>query len=308
MNTELGLGCWEFGDSYWSGSEPTAWHRRAVRIIQAAVRAGITHFDTAQGYGNGLSEQITGQQLRKLRSSVCIASKTFLRPASTVEKGIEKSLRRLCTDYIDIFYIHWPKPSQDMRPLVEALERTRTRGLIRHIGLSNFSAEQISPLLSAGKIDFCQCGYSLLWRIPEKSLVPFCNKHEIKVVTYSSLAQGLLAHPPGWINTLPAHDPRRKLLVVQPNVYPQIEMVLQRLSEYSTSLGLTPAQLSLAWNLSRPWNRFTLFGARSRRQVEESVQSQAATIPPEYLQKIDELTAPLIDLWPDNENIFGHRT
>ena len=149
MKSELGIGCWAFGDEYWTTTDSTVSHRETVRVIRAALRAGITHFDTAQGYGNGVSEQVTGQQLRQIRRGVSIASKTYLRPASTVEKGIEKSLRRLCTDYIDIFYLHWPKPSQDLRPHIEALERARQKGYIRAIGLSNFSAPQIQPLLSA---------------------------------------------------------------------------------------------------------------------------------------------------------------
>ena len=214
MNSELGLGCWAFGDSYWPAISSDKMHREAVRIIQAALRGGIRHFDTAQGYGNGVSEQITGQQLQKVRSSVSIASKTFNRPAETVEKAIEKSLRRLCTDYLDIFYLHWPKPNRDQRPLVEALERARRKGLIRAIGVSNFTADQIEPLLSAGRIDYCQFGYSLLWRQPELNQVPFCRTHHIKMVTYSSLAQGLLAHSPEWAETLPQSDPRRSLLVL----------------------------------------------------------------------------------------------
>jgi aryl-alcohol dehydrogenase-like predicted oxidoreductase len=307
MNSELGLGCWAFGDEYWTTTDSTDSHRETVRVICAALRAGITHFDTAQGYGNGMSEQVTGQQLRRIRRSVSIASKTYLRPASTVTKGIEKSLRRLCTDYIDIFYLHWPKPSQDLRPHIEALEKARRKGYIRAIGLSNFSAPQIQPLLSAGQIDYCQFGYSLLWRTPELSLVPFCRKHNIHMVSYSSLAQGLLAHPPGWAETLPPDDPRRRLLLLQPDVFFRLQPILQQLWVYSSELGITAAQLALAWNLSRPWNRYTLFGARRRSQVEECSQASGIHLPPKSIEKIDALTAPLLQLWPESENIFGHR-
>jgi len=307
MNTELGLGCWSFGDHYWHSSESENRHRQAVKVIQAALRAGITHFDTAQGYGKGLSEQITGQQLKRVRPSVSIATKTYLRPASTVEKGIEKSLRRMCTDYIDIFYLHWPKPSRDLRPLIEALERSRQKGHIHAIGLSNFSAEDIRPLLSAGQIDYCQFGYSLLWRIPEKTLIPFCRTHKIQMISYSSLSQGLLAHSPEWADSLPAHDPRRNLLLLQPVFYPHLKSVLKQLAEYRTALDITPAQLALAWNLSRSWNRYTLFGARSPTQVEDCARARLVHVPREIIKKLDTLTAPLKDLWQDNENIFGHR-
>jgi len=307
MKSELGIGCWAFGDEYWTTTDSTVSHRETVRVIRAALRAGITHFDTAQGYGNGVSEQVTGQQLRQIRRGVSIASKTYLRPASTVEKGIEKSLRRLCTDYIDIFYLHWPKPSRDLRPHIEALERARQRGYIRAIGLSNFSAPQIQPLLSAGQIDYCQFGYSLLWRTPELSLVPFCKKHNIRMVSYSSLAQGLLAHPPGWAESLPPDDPRRGLLLLQPDTLLCLQPILQQLWAYSRDFGISGAQLALAWNLSRPWNRYTLFGARKPSQVEECSQASTIHLPPKLIEKIDALTAPLLHLWPESENIFGHR-
>ena len=306
MNSLLGLGCWAFGDAYWSGAGLDNWRREAVRTIHSALQCGIRHFDTAQGYGNGISEQITGQQLRKVRTSVSIASKTFNRPAETVLKGIKKSLRRLCTDYLDIFYIHWPKPDRDMRPLVEALEEARRIGLIRAIGVSNFTAQQIEPLLSAGKIDYCQFGYSLLWRQPELNQVPFCREHGIRMVSYSSLAQGVLAHTPEWIENLPSSDPRRRLLFLQPPNYPHIRQILHQLQAISNELDCTPAQLALAWNLSREWNGYTLFGARSRSQVEECSRAADVELPEHVQEKMDALTAPLLHWWPATENMFGH--
>lgn len=306
MNSELGLGCWAFGDTYWSAARSTDWRSDALRAIHAALHNGIRHFDTAQGYGSGISEQLTGQQLRKLRSSLSIASKTYNRPADTVITGIEKSLRRLCTDYLDIFYIHWPKPGRDLRPLVEALEQARRKGLIRAIGVSNFSAQQIEPLLSAGTIDYCQFGYSLLWRQPELNQVPFCREYGIRMVTYSSLAQGVLAHSPEWIDELPKSDPRRRLLFLQPPIFLRIRSILQQVQATSRQLDLTPAQLALAWNLTRKWNRYTLFGARTRRQVEECSQAADIKLPEAAIEKLDALTAPLLDFWPATENIFGH--
>ncbi len=277
-----------------------------MRAIHSALRSGIRHFDTAQGYGNGISEQLTGQQLRTVRSTISIASKTFNRPAETVRKGIEKSLRRLCTDYLDVLYIHWPKPGRDIRPLVEALEEARRRGLIRAIGVSNFTAQQIEPLLSAGKIDYCQFGYSLLWRQPEQDQIPFCREHGILMVSYSSLAQGVLAHSPEWVENLPSSDPRRRLLFLQPPNYPHIRRILHQLHDISRELDCTPAQLALAWNLSREWNRYTLFGARNRNQVEECCRAADIELPQHLQEKMDALTAPLLHLWPATENMFGH--
>src|SRR6056297_170215 len=103
---ELGLGCWAFGDPYWHKAwsedrgDPSDVHRSSVRVLRRALTLGIHHFDTAQGYANGSSEQVVGQQLRKMRKDMTIATKTYLRPADTVRGGIEKSLKRMETSYI----------------------------------------------------------------------------------------------------------------------------------------------------------------------------------------------------------------
>lgn len=311
---ELALGCWAFGDSYWRQADrksSTGFNRGEFsvyrKILQEAFSCGIRHFDTARAYGNGISEQITGQQLRKRRKDVCIATKTFFRPAETIRKGIEKSLKRLQTDYIDIYYFHWPKPGRDLRPHMEELEKARKDGLIHRIGVSNFRPSQIEPLLEIGRIDYCQFGYSLLWRVPEAELVPFCMEREISMVTYSSLAQGLLAHPPEWTDSLSRDDPRRRLVLMRSDeVWNKVKKVIQALHAEAIRLGIPPAVLALAWNLSRPWVRYVLFGARNRSQVRECTEAANLWIPREVLEKIDGLSSGLVKLFWEEDNIFGH--
>ena len=180
MFAKLGLGCWAFGeDRYWG----TQSHKDSVKTIQAALRGGIKHFDTARSYSNGRSEQITGQQLKNSREDVIIATKTTWLPADKVEKYIDISLKRLCTDWIDILYIHWPKPGTDFRPMMEALEKLRSIGKIKNIGVSNFSIQDMELLKSTGSIDYYQTGYSLIWRFPEKEIIPYCIEKEIKIAS-----------------------------------------------------------------------------------------------------------------------------
>jgi len=310
---ELGLGCWSFGDSYWrhpdikKGPIPSPWIRKYKKIIETAIKSGITHFDTAQGYGNGISEQLTGQQLKPVRPKIIIATKTYYRPPETIRKGVEISLKRLQTDYIDIFYLHWPKPGRDLRPHMEALESERREGRIRHIGVSNFHPVQIRPLLEAGQVDYCQFGYSLLWRAPEKSLVPFCLRNGIKMVSYSSLAQGVLGHDPTWLRHLPRSDPRKKLLIAGPEVLPRIEEAIAGLNKEASALGVSPAQLALGWNLSRAWFKYVLFGVRTLSQLDECVRSAHLVLPAETLRRIESITSPLAELFSEDDNIFGHR-
>lgn len=309
---EIGLGCWSFGDSYWLQAHPEPGaglpppYQKYKKIIRTAIKTGIRHFDTAQGYGNGISEQITGQALQTFRPDVSIATKTYYRPPDTMRKGIERSLRRLHTDYIDIFYLHWPKPGRDLRPHMEALESAREAGLIRHIGVSNFSPACIQPLLQAGRVDYCQFGYSLLWRNAERDLIPFCLSNGISMVSYSSLAQGLLAHPPGWLDELPHADPRRALIPASSDHRVQVRSVISGVCSTARSLGTSPARLSLAWILQRGWFRYVLFGARSIEQLLDCAGTTQLSIPAEIHKRLDELSAPLAELFPEEDNIFGH--
>ncbi|MDY7028288.1 MAG: aldo/keto reductase [Spirochaetota bacterium] len=309
---ELGLGCWSFGDSYWlqarpePGAGPLPSNKKYKKIIQAAIKTGIRHFDTAQGYGNGISEQITGQALHAVRPGVSIATKTYFRPPDTMRKGIERSLRRLNTDYIDIFYLHWPKPGRDLRPHMEALESARETGLIRHIGVSNFSPAQIRPLMEAGRVDYCQFGYSLIWRNAERELVPFCLSRGISMVSYSSLAQGILAHHPGWLDELPAADPRRSLGPASVAHRSRVRSLISEVYTLAHSLGTSPARLSLAWILGRGWFRYVLFGARSVEQLLDCAGAPQLSLPEEIRGRLDDLTAPLAELLGEEDNIFGH--
>ncbi|MFP4266755.1 MAG: aldo/keto reductase [Spirochaetaceae bacterium] len=303
----LGLGCWAFGGDYWKEQS----HRESVATIRKALEEGIDHFDTAGAYGNGRSEQIVGQQLKRVRDGVTIATKGLYHPPEDMEAGIEKSLRRLLTDRIDIYYIHWPKPGVDLRPMMEALEKARAKGLIRHIGVSNFSPEQISPLLEAGNIDYCQFGYSLIWRVAEKSLIPFCGHKNIRMVTYGSLGEGLLAGENRLPSNLSDEDPRKKLVFSEPGVIERVERVLMEIFKIAQEMGITPAQLALMWNLSRHWADTVLFGARNQRQLKENLHVQdrfhESGIGASVEGRLDELTGDLIRMFPDDENVFGHR-
>ncbi len=303
--TQIGLGCWAFGGDYWKEQS----HKESVTTLREAQQYGITHFDTAAAYGNGRSEQLVGQQLRR-RDTITIATKGLYHPSKDVDAGIRKSLRRLLTDYIDIYYIHWPKPDIDLRPMVEALEAAKQRGIIRHIGVSNFTPEQIEPLLEAGEIDYCQFGYNLIWRIAEKSLVPFCAERGIRMVTYGSLAEGLLTGEERLPSNLPPGDPRRELVPAESGIIDRTERTLQELFSTAGEIGVKPAQLALMWNLSRPWADTVLFGARTPLQLRENLHVEdrfhRGGLGPETERRLDDITADLSRIFAEDQNIFGH--
>lgn len=327
-HARLGLGCWAFGGDFWKDQR----QKDSEKTLETAIRRGVEHFDTAPVYGKGRAEQLLGRALKKnleakRREEFTVATKGLYHPPAHVEAGIRKSLRRLLSNYIDIYYIHWPKPDIDLRPMIEALEETRKKGLIRFIGLSNFSSEEIRPLMEAGSIDYCQFGYNLLWRKEERDLVPFCLKHGIRPVTYGSLAEGLLTGRDKLPASLPEDDPRRQLILTRKGFVERVEAILEEYFRIAEEKNIRPVHLALLWNLSRRWADTVLFGARSRGQLTENLETVSSagaslssltgedshttglvhSLDEETERRIDELTADLTKLFPPEENIFGHR-
>ena len=205
--TKLGLGCWAFGGDWYWGRQS---HNDSVKTIQAALRGGIKHFDTARSYSNGRSEQITGQQLKRDRENVIIATKTTWLPADSVEKMIDISLKRLCTDWIDILYIHWPVGSVPIKKMMEEMKALKEKGKIKAIGVSNFNIKQLKEASSYTQVDTLQPPYNLYWRFPEDELIPFCieNSH------LNSFTLGGIFQPP-------------KLLFRPRQLYHRVHRVLQ---------------------------------------------------------------------------------
>lgn len=257
------MGCWNFGGDYWRKQSREV-HRKT---LLAALESGITHFDTAPAYGNGESEQLLGQLLKKellkknpeTRKRLTVSTKFFPTLPENVRKGLKRSLGRLLLDYIDIYYIHWPNEKCDMAGIMGELEIAREEGLIRSIGVSNFSVKQMEEVMKYGKPDYCQTGYSLLWRYPEEGVLPWCRREGIKAVAYSPLAQGLLkdrraGEAPGKTETgtattrtplFPWDDPRRQLIFFRNER--ELEQLLSRLTAASGAHKIPLAEAALSW-------------------------------------------------------------
>src|SRR5215218_2859367 len=169
----LVLGGTLFGPDQYVGSR--ADDLRAV--MEAALRHGINHFDTAAGYGDGASERLIGQFLAGRRDQVFVASKADVgdMTAAAMLEQVNQSLARLHTDYIELYYIHWPRKGYDLRPVMEGLETARQQGKIKAIGVSNFNVGQMAQVAEVGTINAHQLGYSLLWRFDEADVIPYCQ-------------------------------------------------------------------------------------------------------------------------------------
>jgi aryl-alcohol dehydrogenase-like predicted oxidoreductase len=199
--SRVGLGTWAIGGWMWGGTDD----EESIATIHAAVDRGVNLIDTAPAYGFGRSEEIVGRALAdgRLRSRVVIATKTGLewkdgkvfRNASRrrILREVEDSLRRLRTDYIDIYQVHWPDPLVSLEETAEATQELLDQGKIRAIGVSNFSVGQIERFRRIAKLHVVQPPYNLFERDIEAELLPYCRKSDLATLTYGALCRGLLS-------------------------------------------------------------------------------------------------------------------
>lgn len=303
----LGLGTWCFGDeenpsvsdpmkSYWGGQKRS----NSIKTLHAALRAGINHFDTAQVYGNGRSEQIVGQELRRVREKVIIADKFMPYEGNRdyVIRKTELSLRRLNSDYIDIMYIHWPVPGVENACVTEALEKLREQGKIRYIGVSNFSCRELEEALRGGTVDFCQVGYNFLWRRCERDILPFCREKGISTVAYSFFAQGFLTG-----SSFGASDHRRKLVFCRDEKYARAARELRLLAEEN---GVTVPALLFAWGRSLGLLDSVLVGCRNRKSLEDNAAALSVPVPAGIVEKAAAISEKVCFQENGYENIFDH--
>lgn len=305
----LGLGCWAFGGGYWLDQQ----RDDSIRTIHAALRGGIRHFDTAQGYGKGLSEQLVGQQLKRFskevpREEYCLATKLFLpKSPSEILASVQTSLRRLCTPYVDILYVHWPDSTKDCRPYLQALGRVRAQGLIKHIGVSNFTQPLLQQALEATEISYCQIPLSLLWTRSLRNLAPLCTAHGLRIVAYSPLGLGLLGGRYRSRDDLDAQDLRRRLFPFDTQYVETFHSLLHALEQTALEYATDMATVALAWVLAQPVDT-VLTGARTKEQLYANLHGKTIPIAGSHLVALRLIADNLDDLIPpDEDNVFFHR-
>lgn len=303
-STEAVFGTWALGGGYWGPQK----HSDSVKAIHTALRAGVNHFDTAPVYGKGQAETLLGQQLRKIRNDVIIADKCFYKEPDDFLKSFHLSLKRLNTDYIDIFYIHWPQSGTDMRPVMELLENLRKEGRIKAIGVSNFNKEQMAQVLQAGIIDIAQMGYNLLWRKEEEELLPFCRKHNISTAAYSVLAQGILT---GKFKELPQSEDftwRKKMVLFDEELFPRIVEKVQELEKSVEKYHLTASEGAIFWTKENELINCSILGCRDRKQTEENLRAFSINPPHGLYEELTAISNSIREYIPREENIFRHKT
>ena len=282
----IGLGTWPVGGARYGQTDDGD----ARRAIRAALDLGVTCFDTAPSYGNGHAEALLGEALGGSRSGIAVVTKGGLvwnersevvgRDSSRprLEGQIEASLRRLRTDYVDVYLIHWPDPNTPIDEVASTLESFVRAGKARYVGVSNFHASQLRGVAAALRrvpLTASQVGFNLFDRRWVEETFEACRSLGVGVMAYGPLAHGLLA---GAITRGTVFEPTdwRAAGVVfgQPILTPEHRdrnlAVVERLTTLATGLRLTLPQLAIAWVLAHPPVTVALVGARTPHEIEEA--------------------------------------
>jgi aryl-alcohol dehydrogenase-like predicted oxidoreductase len=312
----IAMGSWALaGDTTW-GEQSEA---DSVAAARAAFDAGITFFDTAPGYGDGLSERRLGQGLSGLRDRVVIATKIgpeSMRPDAVVA-SLESSLRHLDTDYVDLLQIHWPSRNVPIQDTWAALERLRDQGKVRALGVSNYGALDLAELLEVGTPTTNQLPYSLLSRAIEYTIVPRSRAAGVGILCYSPLLWGLLADKYASADQVPLgrarsrHFAPDKKLIRHGEAGCEAETfaALARLRGIAARLGLPMSELAVAWLLHQPAVTSVLTGIRKPAQALANARAADVQLDADTLAELNAATETVKvalganpDLWQGGES------
>jgi methylglyoxal reductase len=306
--TAVGLGTWAMGGWMWGGGNDEA----SVTAIRAALDAGTTLIDTAPAYGLGRAEELVGRAIEGRRDEVVLVTKCGLvwegqgdgsggKPfveqggtmihrylgAQSLRAELESSLKRLRTDHVDVLITHWQDPTTPVAETMDALLKLKTEGKVKAIGISNAGVGDLEAYMAAGQVDCVQEAYNMLDRGLEQTLLPVCRAAGISVISYSSLALGLLTGTIGPARVFNGDDLRRN--------NPRFSVENRRLvSSFASSLapiakrhGVAVGEVVIAWTLAQSGITFSLCGARDATQARQNARAGELRLSGDELTAID---------------------
>jgi aryl-alcohol dehydrogenase-like predicted oxidoreductase len=295
----IGLGCMNVSHGYATAPPPEV----GADVLLRALDLGVTHFDTAALYGFGANEEMVGRTLAPLRSQFILASKCGIqgvksdkgmrrvidgRPA-TLKQTCEDSLRRLRTEWIDLYYLHrWDK-AVPIEESIGALKELVREGKIRAIGLSEVSAATLLRAHAVHPIAAVQSEYSLWTRNPEIAVIQACRDIGATFVAFSPLARGYLTGALRDVSTLEAGDLRRTMPRFEERAYAANLQLLEKYARLARAAHASMAQLALAWVLARGEHVVAIPGTTCRAHLEENLGAAMLELQPDLLAQLDAL-------------------
>src|SRR5215470_1098172 len=293
----IGLGTWAMGGWMWGGTD----EERSIRTLCSALDRGITLIDTAPVYGQGRSEEIVGKALKRWgrRDRVVLATKVGLEwkrggspfrnsSRARIRKELNDSLRRLQTEYVDVYQVHWPDPSVPIEETAETLFELYSKGRIGAIGVSNFSPERMEVFQQVAPLHTAQPPYNLFEREAEARVLPFCERHGVTTITYGALCRGLLSGRMRTDSRFEGDDLRRTDPKFQPPRYTQYLRAVAALDGFASErYGKSVLALAVRWVLDQPGVQIALWGARSPEQLDPLDDVMGWSLDEDALSEVD---------------------
>ncbi len=295
--TKICLGTWAIGGESWGEYS----EKDAVKAVETSIDSGINFIDTAPAYGRGHAEKLLGEIIKPDRESLVIATKCGLDiekrfkidlTPEFLDRDLAGSLKRLGTDYIDLYQCHWPDPKTPIAETMEALNKFKEEGKIKYIGVSNFSYEQLEEACKYAEITSVQPHYSLLERSVENDLVPFCVENQIGILSYGSLGAGMLT---GKYTEWPQfkRDDTRSFFYkfFKKEYWPKVNDLLERMREIAKEKDTKVGHIAIAWLLAQEAVDSTIVGARTAEQAKDNLGGAELELTPEEIKELSELSA-----------------
>ncbi|MBV8135800.1 MAG: aldo/keto reductase [Deltaproteobacteria bacterium] len=317
----VGIGCWEIGGGYGSIEET-----EFIKAVGRALDQGINSFDTAEAYGFGASEKSLAKALGARREEAVITTKFGVgypdapnyrdSTRKRVMESIEKSLKNLDTDYVDVYLIHWPDRSVPFEEPMRALDELVKQGKVRAVGLSNFKLAEIERCMQARRVDVVQYCWNMFDRRMQKEIFPYCRDHQVGVMAYGSLAYGVLTGTMSEEMDFGSDDwrSRRGRLgninlfqhLFGPDHFLKNLRAVEELKPIAQRYGKSLPQFALRWTLSNPVISTALVGCRNEREVNDNVGAVGWNISDADMKEIDAIFArngvnAIPDAWLETE-------
>ncbi len=298
----IGFGCWEVGGGYGDVEE-----EHFARAVGRALDLGVNCFDTAEGYGMGASERALGEALGRRRDEAIVVSKfgmnyrdkPNLRDSSRerVFASIDKSLKNLGTDWVDVYLVHWPDRLTPFEETMGALEEVVNDGKVRAVGLSNFKLEEIDACRRAFRVDVVQYGWNMFDRRMQREILPYCEEHDIGFMAYGSLCFGLLTGTFTEDQDFGSGDWRSRQgkmgsikmfeALFGPESFPRNVRAVEELKGIAARYDKSLPQLALHWAISHPAISTALVGCRTVAEVDDNAGAVGWSISDADLAEID---------------------